>query len=289
MTPDYVYKYCDTRGTDILLKLRLKITPPNRFNDPFELAPRMKASVARREALKLIKNKQSQRAIFEKMTANGQFTGNFKEFRKVTRSHREKMVQAVQARYPDVAADLRRDFIDPVSSEYGLLCLSAVSDNILMWSHYSRSHTGIVVGLDGRHALLSSNEPELVPVEYREERVKMGYHAARRSRELQEQINSLIRRKSPQWSYEREWRQLRFLRQCKKEEDASSLGRVNYFFLIEPQLIRQVIIGCRAPKTLIREITKIKTLSHFAHVQFLHACMHKTDFALEFELFSASS
>ena len=39
--PPILYKYCDLRGLDILANLRLKVTPFNEFNDPFELAPRM--------------------------------------------------------------------------------------------------------------------------------------------------------------------------------------------------------------------------------------------------------
>jgi hypothetical protein len=276
------YKYCDARGKDILLRLRLKITPPNRFNDPFEFAPRMTPGLPRREARRLVKTKQQQRARFATMTRMGQFNGSFKDFKKLLRTHQGRLVQGVMDGYPGVAAKFREESLDIVSRDQGLLCLSAVRDNILMWSHYGRSHTGLVIGLDGGHALLSSNEPKLVEVEYREERVEMGYFATPRSRELEEQIKSLIRRKSPQWSYEREWRQLRFLQQCETEEDVSSSGPVNHFFPIEPGLIRQVIIGCRAPETLIGEIAEIKTFSRFAHVQFLQARMHETDFALEF-------
>ena len=36
-----LYKYCDRRGIDVLDRLRLKVTPPNRFNDPFEVTPQM--------------------------------------------------------------------------------------------------------------------------------------------------------------------------------------------------------------------------------------------------------
>jgi len=210
MTPADVYKYCDPRGTDILLKLRLKITPPNRFNDPFEFAPRIQPTVARKEARRLVKDRQSERAMFEKMKATGQFTGNFKTFKKLTRLNREKMVQAVMTGYPHVAADFRKDNLDMVSREFGLLCLSSVRENILMWSHYGQGHTGLVIGLDGGHKLLSSNEPRLVEVEYLKERVEIGYFAAPHSRKLHDQVKSLIRRKSPLWSYEREWRQLRF-------------------------------------------------------------------------------
>ena len=119
MTPADVYKYCDARGTDILLKLRLKITPPNRFNDPFEFAPRIKPTVARQEARRLVKARQSERELFERMTAEGQFAGSFKRFKKLTRSNREKLVQAVMTGYPHVAKDFRKDNLDMVSREFG--------------------------------------------------------------------------------------------------------------------------------------------------------------------------
>src|SRR5262245_28414242 len=38
---DSLFKYCDTRGIDILESLRLKVTPPNQFNDPFEFLPKV--------------------------------------------------------------------------------------------------------------------------------------------------------------------------------------------------------------------------------------------------------
>ena len=44
--PSVVYKYCDPRGVDIFTNLRLRVTPPNRFNDFFEFAPRMKPTLA---------------------------------------------------------------------------------------------------------------------------------------------------------------------------------------------------------------------------------------------------
>jgi Protein of unknown function (DUF2971) len=280
MTPEHLYKYCDTRGADILRKLRLKITPPNRFNDPFEFAPRMTASVPPEEVHKLIE--RSLPEIFEEKTAKGEVVGDFKEFKKIVLPQLGKAVQAAVDAYPAVAAKFREVSVDIASGTYGVLCLSAVRDEILMWSHYGEGHKGLVIGLDGRHAVLSSNEPELVEVEYREQRAEMGYFGALQSRDLHEQTKSLIRRKSPHWKYECEWRQLRALEQCETEEDASSsLGRLNYFVPIEPRLICEVIIGCRAPETLIREIAKIKTHSHFAHVQFLQARMHETDFALE--------
>ena len=284
MTPVDIYKYCDARGTDILLNLRLKITPPNRFNDPFEFAPIATPTVARKEARLLIKARQTERELFEQLIAEGRFTGNFKSFKKAFRPQRERMIEAVTAKYPSVAADFRTESVNIASQEFGLLCLSAVRDNILMWSHYSHGHTGLVIGFDGRHPILGSGSADLVEVEYRKQRVEMEYLAAPQSRKFHDQVHSLIRRKSPLWCYECEWRQLRSLRQCETVQDASS-GWVNHFFSIEPKLVRQVIIGCRASEALIHDVAAIKTAPHFNHVQFLRARMHTTDFALEFSPF----
>jgi Protein of unknown function (DUF2971) len=283
MTPECLYKYCDTRGADILRKLRLKITPPNRFNDPFEFAPRVTESVPPEEVHKLIE--RSLPEIFKEKTAKGEFVGDFEEFKKIVLPQLGKAVQGGVDAYPAVAAKFREVCVELTSRTYGLLCLSAVRDDILMWSHYGDGHKGLVIGLDGRHALLSSDEPLLVEVEYKEQRAEMGYFGELGSRELHEQTTSLIRRKSPHWKYECEWRQLRALKDCETEENARCLGELNYFFPIEPRLICEVIIGCRAPQTLISEISNIKTESRFTHVQFLQARMHTTNFALEFKPF----
>jgi hypothetical protein len=38
---DGLFEDCDQRGIDILQSLRLKVTPPIRFNDPFEFMPKV--------------------------------------------------------------------------------------------------------------------------------------------------------------------------------------------------------------------------------------------------------
>jgi hypothetical protein len=41
LNQDSLFKYCDGNGIDILQWLRLKVTPPNQFNDPFEFLPKI--------------------------------------------------------------------------------------------------------------------------------------------------------------------------------------------------------------------------------------------------------
>jgi hypothetical protein len=42
---DSLFKYCDGRGIDIFCSLRLNVSPPNQFNDPFEFLPKVDFSM----------------------------------------------------------------------------------------------------------------------------------------------------------------------------------------------------------------------------------------------------
>jgi hypothetical protein len=83
----------------------------------------------------------------------------------------------------------------------GVLCCSAKNNDFLMWSHYSRDHRGICVGL----------LPANISIPFREciyEKVPpvLNYHAyVADSRRV---FVDLARTKSDRWKYEQEWRAL---------------------------------------------------------------------------------
>lgn len=277
--PAVVYKYCDAQGVGILTNLRLRVSPPNRFNDPFEFAPRIDPNLSRGKAKRIAYGDRQMQLTYKAMKAEGR-VANFKEFKKFIRDNKETVIQHIIDWFPEEAARKRKQHLETVSREFGLICLSAVRDNILMWSHYGRGHQGIVIGFNASHPLLAS-QPGLVEVEYKQERVEMKYPDVEQSRALKEQVRAIIRRKSPLWQYEQEWRQLRFLADCKSEEDPQDRDRKLYFIEIEPRLISEVIIGCRAANAVVEAIRTIRARADFRHVNFCAAGMHDTDFALE--------
>jgi hypothetical protein len=59
------------------------------------------------------------------------------------------------------------NFLNDVSKEFGVVCLSTDCGNIAMWSHYADQHRGIVIGFDSTKL----NARPWWPVEYRCERV----------------------------------------------------------------------------------------------------------------------
>lgn len=164
-----------------------------------------------------------------------------------------------------------------VSAEFGLLCLSSVPDDILMWSHYSRSHTGFVVGFNTSHPFFTQG-PELLEIEYNEERVLMGHTVGLSDEEHRASIRALIRRKSPHWKYEGEWRQLHRLATCDREKGDND--RVNHFRSIPAELIIEIILGCRCDKVQEEVRTLLASSAAFEHVRVRRATMHDDEFKL---------
>lgn len=278
--PRTLYKYCDPGGIDILENLRLKVTPPERFNDPFEFAPKLTAPLSRSDVKRLLFRKDKLREMWADMHGSGKFKGSFKDFRRSVRGRLPHLADSFRERLSQDAAENKKGLAQSLSERFAVFCLSEVRDDILMWSHYGRSHAGMVIGLDTSHISLES-DPNLLKVEYSPRRADMDYLERRRlSKQSKQQTDALIRRKSTQWSYEREWRRIYALAECIVEDSESYAGSPNYFVPIKSTTIREVIVGCRATELTLSRIRQLQTNNRFEHVQFCQAAMHEIEFAL---------
>jgi len=77
--PEILYKYCDPEGVDILDSNRVKVTPCDKFNDPFELMPRMRPDFPEEGAKHVVSNLATQRMLYEGTLKSNKFTGSFEE------------------------------------------------------------------------------------------------------------------------------------------------------------------------------------------------------------------
>lgn len=87
-------------------------------------------------------------------------------------------------------------------SSIGILCLSAVRDDILMWSHYADFHRGVCLEFDGATKLMM----RAIPVSYSQDRPMI--HVNRDSSDTA--LEKSLLTKADQWRYEHEWRLLRY-------------------------------------------------------------------------------
>jgi hypothetical protein len=190
------------------------------------------------------------KGAYEKMCAQFGFL-SYSSFLDMVRRYSPRLVENSIQTWPERAAEFRRTHIDDVSSEFGLICLSEVPNDILMWGHYTLDHTGFVIGFDTSHDFFSKG-PSLLKIDYVNERVLMGQSTKLVDPKRAEQIDALIRRKSPHWAYEKEWRQLHFLQHCTPVMNKKT-GSNDFYLNFKPDLVRTIILGCRAAPEFERE------------------------------------
>lgn len=125
-------------------------------------------------------------------------------------------------------------------------CFSEVWDNILMWGHYARKFTGIVVKF---RVSLNDWGNDLCQVEYNDNRISIGSFDTNAfgCGALERQ---LLKRKSQHWAYEKEWRYIKSLNDC----DSDNKG---CYKLIEESAINAIYVGCRIKSENCNRIKKI--------------------------------
>jgi hypothetical protein len=146
-------------------------------------------------------------------------------------------------------------------SRLGVLCLSKVSDNLLMWGHYCRSHSGFVIGFDGNHQFFRQ-QVKFRPLRSVERVLDIpGFGTLREVRYSPERfainvggaVENVFFVKSTDWSYEQEVRILRNI----DDADTKDCRDEIHLFALPPDLIRQVIVGANADRELCSNITSI--------------------------------
>ncbi len=278
--PEEVFKYCNSRGVDILCNLELKITPPDQFNDPFEFTPRVICSSPDYHVKRLYNDKAGLKIMFEEQKQAGVFKGDFREFKKKLRALRPGFRARFVESIPEINANLQAKQLNSVSRELGVLCLSSRADSIVMWGHYADKHTGIVIGFDKSWSVFHDKKG-LRPVHYVSERTIWDTSYPPGSREAEEGSDMMILSKNQEWRYEGELRQLFVLEGLGQRllDD----GTRGYFRAVPPEIIRSVCLGFRCPLSRENEIRSVLKASHFAHVKISKASLHEEKYALRID------
>lgn len=261
----------------MLRSLRLRITPFSAVNDPLELAPRMREDFPIEDARAGVSDRGTLEPIYRKFVGSGLFNGSYEKFIEKAGPHLPDLAaQQVELYRSTLADEFRNDHMAVVGQEFGLVCLSETFDDLLMWGHYTDCHRGFVVGFNTRSEFFL--EPPLREVDYCEERVLMGHRRDHRNPPWQELILSLTNRKSDQWKYEKEWRQLRDLSRCVKSTDPNNPERTLYHLPIESEAISCLIFGLKCDAEPFRDF---RADSRFSHVAFKKIVPHRSEFKLE--------
>jgi hypothetical protein len=122
---DSLFKYCNAR-IDILQSLRLKVRPPNQFNDPFELLPKVDFGFDETDVKNLLTDRHRLRLVWEQSGLQVSFEDYCGTLRKGSENAGfiKRYVANAQTRLQDFALKGQTDVVDFLSKTYALACYS---------------------------------------------------------------------------------------------------------------------------------------------------------------------
>ncbi len=268
-----LYQYTNNDGIKILSDLTWKVTPPNEFNDPFEMSPCVESKDPAGFLQAQVSTWLSSEDFYKKIRGNPRFS-QFKTFQDYQRGARpilEGSASRVVGASIDVDEGIQKQILNILSKSLGVICLTKTPKHHLMWAHYADKHKGLVFEFDENHKYFKG---EFFKVEYSRDRfVYDPTGADRRS-----QIEAFVKRKSKEWKYEQEWRLIVGLNQASKVNLSS--GQVIYLLKIKPKIIKSVTFGLRTSDDLKMKVKNELSLPHFSHVKLYQIIPSKAQYKL---------
>lgn len=197
---------------------KLRYTPPNDLNDPFESYPFVESIIPidsigsilseqeiddcfSREYLVPAVEKELNDQGFGEMLSPNEIEALVDLLVKDGTVHSlrapvmDVMKSFLNLEGPDYRSIISDQMKKKFSQMFGILCLSEKPDIALMWSHYSQAHRGFVIGFNTEHSHFRLRENHFVPsrferVDYVQGRPKVKFYDPLQG---EEQMEALIR------------------------------------------------------------------------------------------------
>ena len=256
-----LFKY----GTDVLLRvietLTIRFTPPSELNDPFELMPDFTVDHTR-EWIDHV-----QRDVVRQLKLQGAPEG-------------EDVLRAqFMEGYPGRLAEQKRLALHIVRASMSgsrILCLSRLppcdSNALLMWAHYTKGHSGMVLGFDDSHGWMNSEKSGNGQIRSRSDVV---YALRRAGWTGTKPDENFFCRKSECWAYEREVRLTRFF----TDEDFVP-GPVQSLASFPAEMLLSVTLGVNSGNLDDAVVLVIGSNPKLRHVKVRKAEIHPDDYKL---------
>ena len=140
-------------------------------------------------------------------------------------------------------------YFDSLKYTTGVSCFSELDDSLLMWAHYANNHCGMCVEYD----LLEISKIlrfTAVPIIYSEEKPCFNFFDPKNiEKDSMKLFIQSLTSKSPECSYEKEWRIIRDQGACGEKWDTNKKGAL--LEMIRPS---SIILGCAAKLEFEQEV-----------------------------------
>lgn len=247
---EVLYKYLSPERIDVLESGMIRFTQPSCFNDPFESLPYVK-QVCSDEVIEqiaaLFSDEDTYNMFFSKEEEPYQ---NFNNARNNFLKDPESFKANLLGKHFDLNAGMQEFWSSIIG--IGILSLSEDDDNLTMWSHYAKDHTGFLIGFNSEKKITSKiyRSPRRVRYLYKRPQIILIKDSFDPKQILDGWLD-LIYTKSKEWSNENEWRQVHLL------ENASDIKNHDiYLFKYNRESVEEIILGCRMDPKVETQILK---------------------------------
>ena len=284
------YKYLNPKATRAVLENKtLKWSNPKLFNDPFDFPRGINFHFDGEELAKILIDEMV-KLTYGENSPSGDIRHPLFAISKMARENankpneenfRREMMPVIKktARNFHVAQDGLRKFYQDSRDKFTVLCVSKKKDNLLMWAHYAKDHSGCVLKfrclpeLDrplcmAQEVVYQSKYPSIANLQ---DYVK--HLTGQKELNYDNLFREFAFTKSKHWKYEEEWRCISLL--MDKE-----LG-FDYYPII-PEELESIYIGCRATEYFKDEVKDL-IASHFPKTKIHQASVSAKNYSLEFE------
>lgn len=277
-----LYKYLKlSDGLKVLQTGLIRFSPPQTFNDPFELKPNI-SGFAPSDELTDSSIKNSHQVL------ESEYRG-LPSFIKTALPYDHYIELTKKMLWPETAAQtgtqmlapyVRKTLEDRLEEIAGLLCLTESHENLTMWAHYGDKHQGMVIGFDATHPYFQNSSGSagapchLKPVIYYGSRPKLTWSGLK--------SEDIFLAKGEDWKYEREWRMFAQL------DKASSIKQTEagpvHLFPYPHESVTKVIMGCRAtPETVDQVKTAMASTPNLSRAELFKATADSAKYCLNYD------
>lgn len=250
--PDLLYKYRDWNDPfhqRLLKNNEIYLASSAQFNDPFDSSLPFRYN----------KDELTPDNIFKKLIEVGKKNYPDLSEPELHRMSYERQQSGVFDN-DEYWKDFHPDFKKNIEDNIGICSLTTQKDNLLMWSHYARSHQGICVGFN-TSKLFDAVGGKLGPVIYSKNYPILGLFD-----NTLDGLTELINTKSTHWNYEDELR-------------ITKIHSARRALPIPEEVITEVIIGCKMGFEAREEIYELLD-KKYPHVQLFEAYTDDEKFQL---------
>jgi Protein of unknown function (DUF2971) len=317
-----LFKYFTQAGAlRYLSTWALRITPPDQFNDPFEMRPRVTAmttqnmqemypGVLHEELVNLIAQhlpvsneakhlemlhclaryvadvatEDDYRILSSQTDARAwqQMEREIEPFKRFLKQQQQEIWSKANEEMPAWNRKVESILHAKLPTLLGVLCLSGSDQNALMWSHYADSHRGALIEFDENHSTFKRR---------RSNADELGHFRHVCYSDTRPHINAmsgeqvfvqLALTKALDWAYEQEQRLLWPLTMADRHVPTDT--ETIHLLDVPPNAVKSVTVGCRTSVAFVERVAAaLSAVDEAVHIRVYQAAVDDDAFKLNYK------